>query len=355
MIDRMRQVWARWQRTRPLRAWKRYDDLRGNRLAGAVSFYGFVSLFPLLLLSAVAATLVAGPSGVAVVQEIVDENLPGLGIDVSTFYDRAGTLGLIGLATLVFTGLGWVDACRAAVRSMWGLDDQPGNLVARKAVDFVALIGLGVLIVVSWGASVLLGELAQTVLDELGLEGWLSRAALWLSGSVLSIGASALMFAYLLTGLPRIKVPVKELALTAIVGAVAFEVLKQFLVSYVAGPASRSAFAAFATPLALLAWIYLVTRLLMYLAALSAESAVEASGATAEDAGEPGAEAQRTGAGSGTTVVLTPTVRQARAVGVAAGAILGAAGAVLALSATRGARSLRARIGPDQDERRDDA
>lgn len=353
MIDRLKQVWARLQRTRPLRAWQRYDDLRGNRLAGAVSFYAFVSLFPLLLLSAVAATLVAGPSGVEVVQEIVDENLPGLGIDVSTFYDRAGTLGLIGLATLVFTGLGWVDACRAAVRSMWGLDDQPGNLVARKAVDLLALIGLGVLIVVSWGASVLLGQLAQTVLDELGLEGWLSRAALWLIGSVLSIGASAVLFAYLLTGLPRIKVPVKELALTAIVGAVAFEVLKQFLVSYVAGPASRSAFAAFATPLALLAWIYLVTRLLMYLAALSAESAIEASGATAEDAGEPGAEAQSDGAGS--AVVLTPTVRQARAVGVAAGAILGAAGAGLALLAARAARSLRARIGPDQDERRDDA
>ena len=45
-------VWARFKRTQLWRAWKRYGDRRGNRLAGATSFFGFLSMFPLIVLAA---------------------------------------------------------------------------------------------------------------------------------------------------------------------------------------------------------------------------------------------------------------------------------------------------------------
>lgn len=289
MIARLREWWARlrqrlapleqrWERlklTLPLRAWKRYGDLRGNRLAGACSFYGFVSLFPLLVLGASIVSAIAGDSGVETMQDVVDENLPGLEIKVEEFHRNAGAIGVVGAVTLLFTGLGWVDGVRAAVRSMWRLDDEPGNMVVRKALDFVALVGLGLLIVISWGASVLLGHWAEELLDQLGLGGAGGTLALRAVTGALSVAVSALLFGYLLAGLPRIVVPPRVLAVAAVLGAVVFELLKQFLVQYVAGPAARGSYAAFGVPLAMLAWIYLVTRLLMLLAALTAESAAD--------------------------------------------------------------------------------
>lgn len=338
MKARLRAIWARLQTTRALRAWNRYNTLRGNRLAGAVTFYGFVSLFPLLVIAAAVGSAVAGSDGIETIQQIVDENLPGLGIEVEKFYGRAGTIGIIGAGTLLVTGLGWVDATRAAVRSMWGVDDQPGNVVTRKALDVASLAGLGVLLAASWGVSVLVGALAEDVLGWTGLNGTFSTAVLWVIGTALSIGVSGLLFAYLLAGLPRIAMAARGLVAASLLGAVAFEILKQFLVGFVTGPASSSGYAAFAAPLALLAWIYLVTRLLMFLAALTAEWAVDTLDDD-EDAGAPGPipATQPAPVGAG----LTP--RQVRGTAVAAGAVLGAMSTAVLVAVWRAARELGTR------------
>lgn len=346
MIGRLRAFWDRLQLTFPLRAWKRYADLRGNRLAGASSFYAFVSLFPLLVIGAAIAAAVAGDAGIATVQEIVDENLPGLGVEMSGFQERAGAIGLISAGALLFTGLVWVDSVRAAVRSMWGLNDQPGNFFVRKALDVVSLAGLGLLILVSWGASVMVVSFAGEVLGWLGLGGggWLLRV---FSG-IISVAASTALFAYLLSGLPRIAVPVRILAVVSLFGAVVFEILKQFLVQYVTRAASESAYAAFATPLAMLAWIYLVTRVLMVAAAVTAETAIDdleaaeraeaATSLQSRTRGEGPADAR----GGDPAQVLSPS--QIRATGVAAGAVLGAAGLGLALLAGRAVRTARSAL-----------
>lgn len=342
MIGRLRTVWERLQLTLPLRAWKRYGDLRGNRLAGASSFYGFVSLFPLLVLAAAIVSAIAGPSGVDTVQDIVDDNLPGLQIDVSKFHNNAGAVGVIGAAVLLFTGLGWVDSVRAAVRSMWGLDDQPGNVVVRKLWDIAVLAGLGILILVSSGASVVLVSFAGEVLDWLGFEsgGWLLR----LISGLVSVGASTALFAYMLAGLPRIVVPWRNLLVVSVLSAVVFEILKQFLVQYVVGTATQNSYAAFAAPLALLAWIYLVTRLLMVAAAVTAESAIDELEAS-ELAGQAHALQSRTRGVVPETDRVDPagvlSPGQVRATGVAAGVVLGATGLALAIFATRAARTAR--------------
>ncbi|PSL04702.1 membrane protein [Haloactinopolyspora alba] len=406
--QRLRRIWERLEPTLPVRSWQRYGDLRGDRLAGAASFYGFVSLFPLVLLAASAASAVAGQAGIETVQDLVNENLPGFGsesesgIDVSSFHRNSGTLGLISGVGLLYTGMRWVDSIRAAVRSMWLIEDKPGNIVVRKTFDLLALGGLGVLLTLSWGTSVILRRMARDLVDWFGIEGLGEAGTLEAISWVLSIGVNTLLFSYLLAGLPRIIVPARNLLLTALLGAFAFEVLKTFLVEYVVGPASNSAYAAFATPLAMLAWIYLVTRLLMLLAALTVESALDeleaeerAKGmhserlASAERAGTDRRRA-RAGAGAGTPAagavteggagaeggmgagggagaegaagageeaggrprpaargpVLEPTARQARAVGMAAGTVLGAAGVGLTLLAGRAARTARAVFGP---------
>lgn len=291
VVTRARDLWAWVSQTLPLRALKRYNDLRGNRLAGAMSFYGFISLFPLLLLGAAAASLLAPENGEQVAQDLIDDNIPGLEFSVAPFFDNAGTLSIIGAATLLYTGLGWVDCARAAVRSMWQLDDQPGNLVVRKAIDVVALAGLGILTLASFAVSVGLSELAEQVLDFVGISGSWGKALLFVVSAALGILVTSVLFAYMLSGLPRIRMPLTHLAWISLLGGVAFEVLRRFLVGFVTGAAARNAYAAFAVPLALLAWIYVVTRLLMSLAAITAEankgaSVAQRSGPSDDESGD---------------------------------------------------------------------
>lgn len=268
MLGRAKDQFRRLQGTVAFRTFQRYNRLRGNRLAGAVSFYGFISLFPLLVIAAAIIAQAAGPDRVTDLQEIVSENLPGLELDVTAFADNAGTIGLIGGVALLWSGLSWVDATRAAVRSMWEKDDQPGNVVVRKALDLGALVGLGMVLALSWSATVLVGSAADRIFDWIGLGGQvLGRVA----ALILAIVSSSALFAYLLSGLPRVRVPWRVLIPISLAGGLFFELLKQIVTQFAVLAAPDSTYAAFAVPLALIGWIYVVTRVLMMLAAFAAE------------------------------------------------------------------------------------
>jgi membrane protein len=118
---------------------------------------------------------------------------------------------------------------------------------------------------------------ADQVLGWLGIDDgggwWISRTTALVVGLV----SSAVLFGYLLAGLPRIPVPIRVLLPVAALGGLVFELLKQLVTQYAVRAVPDNTYAAFAVPLALLAWIYLVARLLMFLAASTAEWAAEHS------------------------------------------------------------------------------
>jgi membrane protein len=93
-----------------------------------------------------------------------------------------------------------------------------------------------------------------------------------------------------------------------LIGAVGFELLKWLLTGYLQGVAGKSMYGAFAVPVAVVLWINLMARLLLYCAAWTATETGMAvqSGETAEGEGpEPDtspaavAASQRASAGSG--------------------------------------------------------
>lgn len=340
MVRRLKDMLARLKRTVPVRAFLRFGELRGNRLAGSVTFFGFVSLFPLLLIAVAIGLWVLGNEAIGEIQSLVDENLPSAGINIAGIRDNAGSLGIIGFVSLLFTGLGWVNATRAAVRLMWELPDKPGNPIVLKLIDLAALVGLGIILAVSVGVSTLVQTVAGEVLNWLSITSTLGAFASQAVGYVVAGLTSAVLFGYLLSGFPRIAVPRDVLIKAAVTGGVIFELLKNFLIGLVANTDSgaRAAFATFAAPLALLAWVYLVTRLLMFLAAYTAEITQDRELAEAEEqaylddvrrarAAEVAAanedERDELRVPGTDRLVLTPTVAQARAVGVASGAIMG--------------------------------
>jgi membrane protein len=343
---RGKAVWARLKRTQLWRAWKRYGDRRGNRLAGATTFFGFLSVFPLIVLAAAITGALLPPSAIDELKDALEQNLPVIGekIDLDALVNHAGTIGLISAVSLLFTGLGWVDSMRASIRSMHELDDQPGNAIKLKLIDFGALIGLGLIGLLATAVSSVLTGLSEKLVDWSDLEGtWLASWGLDLLSLVVGIGVGAVLFLYLQTALPRIILPPKVALIAALAGGVVYyaaQRLGNLYVNYVIG--SNAAYGALALPLALLVWIYLLTRVIMLIAAWTKEAALDREPATVEaETQEPVEEPLLKGPPGKRYKVVPIPAKKADSVAVAAGALLGATAAALTVQLARAAKSLR--------------
>ncbi|PJN24580.1 YihY/virulence factor BrkB family protein [Kitasatospora sp. CB02891] len=271
---------ARVLRSRPYLVYRLFADVHGNRLAGAVTFFGFLALFPLLTVALAVALATLSDSRVRQVQDRIAEQLPGLSdsLDLNAMVANAGTVGLVSGALLLVSGLGWVDTMRGAVRSVWRLPDDGGNLFQVKIRDAVVLLGLGLVCLASLAASAFATTLAHRLADWLGLDGGAGRWLLSGLGFVIAVGAGLLLFGYLLGPFPRIAGQRRSALLQgALIGAVGFELLKLALSSYLGSVAGRSVYGAFGVPVALLLWINFVSRLLMYCAAWTALADPEAA------------------------------------------------------------------------------
>jgi membrane protein len=252
----------------------RFNHFRGTRLAGTVTFYGFLSVFPLLVLAFSVALRVVGSDGVAQLEEFVEQYVPGIAdeLRLQQVRNSAASLQVVGVVTLLVTGLGWVDATRASVRSMWGLPDRDGNLVVRKLVDLLALAGLGALVALSLAASTWVSGEGERFLEWINQdESTVGLIASNILAQVLALLTASLLVGYILSGLPRILMQWRVLLPAALVGGLALEMLKRLLIGYISGFAGNSTYGAFGVPVALLVWIYVIARLLMVIAAWTAE------------------------------------------------------------------------------------
>ncbi|MDX5259535.1 YihY/virulence factor BrkB family protein, partial [Salmonella enterica subsp. enterica serovar Weltevreden] len=85
-------------------------------------------------------------------QNKIVENIPGeFGTQVNDLVDQAvesrGTVGVLGLITGLWTGLGWMANLRAALTEQWEGKHEDGNWFLTKLSDLGALLGLGVALV----------------------------------------------------------------------------------------------------------------------------------------------------------------------------------------------------------------
>jgi membrane protein len=261
-------------RSRAYRVFEHYNDVGSNRLAGAVTFFGFLALFPLLTVALAVAAAVLTDNRVNELQQKIAEQIPGLSnhLNLHEVVANAGTVGLVSGVILLVSGLGWVDTTRVSIRSSWYLPLEPGNVIVRKFWDTVMLLGLGLVGAVSLGASIAAGALTGQAATWLGLEGSTGgRVALAVIAFLIAVAADLLVFSYLLVGLPRIfGQPRRAVLEAALLGAVGFEILKQALAAYIAGVATKSVYGAFGTPIALLLWINFICRWLLYCVAWTA-------------------------------------------------------------------------------------
>lgn len=258
-----------------IRAVGRYQADTGDRLAAAVTFFGFLSFFPLLVISAALVTIVLPDTGVQTVIDTVNDYAPGLAeqlglqqILTDERNKKAGITGLLGLVGLLYSGLGWVDALRESVRVVWHQNVLAGNLVVKKLKDIVVLAGLGATLIVSLLVSAAAGAFTDVALDLVGLEGSLVAGVLvTVVGTVLGVVTSTLLFLYLFIRLPKVQTPWRRVLKGAVLAAVLFEVLKRVGAIYIERTTVNPVFGVFAVAVGLLVWINLVSRMLLLVAA----------------------------------------------------------------------------------------
>jgi membrane protein len=141
----------------PYAVFKKYSDDGGSRLAALLTYYGFLSLFPLALVFVAVLTLVLQDN-----QQLRDDLLqqlfgPDYSASILSSYDSLPTGGvplMIGLVGLLLSGMGAVFALYVALNQIWAVPWRQrfgfGPRYARVLLTLIFL-GAGALIVAAAG------------------------------------------------------------------------------------------------------------------------------------------------------------------------------------------------------------
>jgi membrane protein len=281
-LERVRRRIDEVRRRRPLvdhvvRMQEHYGQVKAGQQAGAVTYFGFLSFFPLLALSFFVVGWISRVySGArADLRDALNGVMPGLiGSDqgqatLGQIERAAGTLGLVGALLLLYSGLGWLSAIRDALVTVFETPAkvQPG-FVGAKLRDLLALVLVGVVLFVSVAVAGLAGSFSEALLDRAGLDVNLSWL-LTLLTIVLGFAANVLLFFLMFRLLGEPRAPRSALLQGALLGAVAFEILKQLSNVLLRVTQGSPAFQAFGVALIVLVWINYFSRIVLYAAAFA--------------------------------------------------------------------------------------
>jgi len=262
-----------------LRMLGHYGSVNGSGQAGAVTFFGFLSFFPILALTFFAIGQVARvyPDIRPQMTAEINNLLPGVigtgsgKISLTDIEESSGAVGLIGLATLLYSGLGWLSGMRSALEVMFVVPSRERpSFVLGKLRDLATLVLIGLVLGFSVVLSGAVTGFSDTILDWVGVDAgaFLPTLGLNLLGRALAILASTVLLLVMFKLLvSESHVPRSALVRGALLGAVGFEILKLAANLLLAQTQGQPAFQAFGVALILLVWINYFSRLVMYAAA----------------------------------------------------------------------------------------
>jgi membrane protein len=282
-----------------VRTVQHYSAVKGSMQAGAVTYFAFLSFFPILAAGFAVVGFVAGvfPDANKDTVEAVEGVLPrivtldGAGgtIAIEDVQAAAPAILSVSLPVLLDSGLGWLSAMRDALLVVFEEppSEQP-NFVIGKVRDLVSLATVGLTLVLSVSVAGLVTGFSEEIL------GWVALANSGVAGALLQVltvavglAANAVLFFALFKLLARPRTPTRSLWSGAVLGAVGFEALKQASVHLIAATKEQPGTQAFGITLVLVVWINYFSRVVMYAAAWAHTSpaAVEARERAAEPSG----------------------------------------------------------------------
>ena len=239
---------------------RRYVEIRGNALAASITLYFFLALFAVTVL-AIALLGFLSADGAHLARTLPSQlGLSGSAaklvhdaVDTARRSRRVATV--VGLVSFAWTGTNLGIVIGDAYNAAWAVDRR-GVVDRLVAVAWLAgaavCIGVGALATAAWG-------LLPDVFAPLVI--------------VVSLATDIALFAWMSWILPNRRVPVRGLLRSALVGGTALEALKligAYVVPRLVSHAS-AVYGAIGVVFALLAWLLVFGRLVVYVAIIEAD------------------------------------------------------------------------------------
>ena len=277
LVARLKPVGARIARLKPVRVFLNYTENRGPLMAAGLSFHAIFAVFAALWLGFAAAGLFlqANPAIRDAFLDLVRASVPGLissperegAIEANDLFEAQvlGWTGAVAAGVLLFTALGWLDACRQAVRGIFELPASSTNFLLLKLKDFGLAIGFGVVVIVSAALSLFSTEGLAAILSAVGLESDSPLAGVF--GRIVALtvmfALDLVVLAALFRVIAEVPIPAPRLFQGAFFGAVGLGVLKVLGNLLLGGATRNPLLASFAVIIGLLIWFNFVCQVIL--------------------------------------------------------------------------------------------
>jgi YihY family inner membrane protein len=265
-LDRFQQRhrWAGF----PLAVVYKFTDDQGGYLAALITYYGFLSVFPLLLLlSSVLGFILQGNPELQ--QQILDSALRQFPVIGQQLGDPRGLRGstlavVIGLSGSLYGALGVAQATQNAMNTMWAVprNRRPNPITSR--LRSLLLLGIGGITFLVTATLSGFGTIRLALVTEL-------HEVLQIGATVLSMVITAAFFVFMFRWSTTRELARRQVLPGAVGAALVWQLLQSFGAVYVGGVV-RNADATngvFAIVLGLIAWIYLAVVALLLCAQLN--------------------------------------------------------------------------------------
>ena len=241
-----------------IEAFGRFGERLGGQFAAAITYFSVLSIVPVLMVAFAALGLTITlflPDVLEQAKAWIQDTVAGqgdlgeqLGAVVDQAFNSWQAVGIVGLVSAVWSGANWVKNIRSAVRAMmrpdFDMSEEKPNIVIQTLKNIAILLGLFVLVALSMAMTTVATSARQLVGEFLGLDrvpgGGVLLSLLPMVGTLL---AGFLLFGFLLKVFPERPVPLPVLLKGAAIGAVGMTLL-QYLTGTLVGVFSGNAAAA---------------------------------------------------------------------------------------------------------------
>ena len=254
--EHQRRAWIAF----PYAVMKKFGDDQAGNLAALIAYYGFLSLFPLMLVlvTLLGMLLRNNPELQDTIRTSALANFPVIGEEISKNVHSLRGSGLalgIGLALALWAGLGVMKVLQTAMNAVWNVPyrDRPSFWLSLLRAMLLLLV-LGVITVASAAA----GSVGA------GSDSWL----LGIAGIAISVLLNLVLFLLAFRILTTEDVALGDVFPGALIAALAWTALQAvggYIVSHQLQGASDT-YGTFAMVIGLLAWIYLGAQITLFAA-----------------------------------------------------------------------------------------
>jgi membrane protein len=243
----------------PVAVIEKFGDDRAGQLAALIAYYGFFSLFPLMLLFAtIVSFVVRDDQGLQ--QRLIESALsqfPVVGTQIGkSIHELSGSslAPIVGFVGALWSGMAVVTAAEQAMDDVWDVPraERP-SLVSRvaRAIGLLAVFGIWLVF--------------STILAGLGSGSGAAAVALKIVSVITLLGLSTALFAFAYRVLTVARVSWRDAVPGAVIAAVAWSALL-LVGGWIVDRQIRNAsqvYGFFAIVIGLLFWIYLVAQVFL--------------------------------------------------------------------------------------------